>query len=108
MWKLTALALLISFTCYADPSPSPSPVTCNQVIQACDKALEAKEKQLQLSDLALKQALDDRGKLQKDLESTRADKDAWYRNPGLWIAVGILVGGAVVIGGGVAIKQASK
>jgi hypothetical protein len=75
----------------ASPTPSPSPKTiCNQVIKACDKALEDKNKQIKLSDLAIKKLTDDNTELNKKVEESEDKLGSFWRNPYFLVGLGIL------------------
>lgn len=75
------------------PDPKPAKVTCTDVIKACDKALEEKNTAIKISDLAVTQLRDANGKLQTDLDKERESSNSVLKNPFLWGAVGILLGG---------------
>lgn len=70
-------------------------VTCSEVLGACDAALTAKKKELQLSDLALseraKQAVD----LQAQVDTLTSARNSIWVNPWLYLGLG-LVGGALL------------
>lgn len=75
------LILLITQAGYAKP-------TCNEVLNACDKALKAKETQLQIRDEQLGQAQEMLKANAKEIGDLRRSNDAWYNNKLLWLVVG--------------------
>ena len=60
--------------------------TCDDVIAACDKALEDKQKQVDTRDLALREQKDQLRYLSEEL----ADKDSWTHSPWLYFGLGIV------------------
>jgi hypothetical protein len=66
--------------------------TCNEDILICDKALQAKKGELKLCDLAVLQLKDENVLLKTQV----ADKDealrAWYHNPFVLVALGLVIG----------------
>jgi len=75
---------------------SPTPISLQQVLTACDKALTAKENEA---------AVCEQGKQLRDIEITRLGKEAAdakvsessiWKSPALWTAVGVIVG--VIVG----------
>lgn len=109
--KLIMLSLIMNLSgrnTFADsptPSPSPTPkITCNQIIQACDAALaakndtiEKKDRALQLADLAIQHAQDDTVRSYNELNELKESQNNIWHNPFLWVAVG-LIGGILVRG----------
>lgn len=63
---------------------------CIAVIVEADKAINAKNKALQLSDIALKASQDNAASLSKDNDDLRETNAKWYHNP----FVMLLLGGA--------------
>jgi hypothetical protein len=62
------------------------------VLKACDEALKAKQRELDLADLGIKIRDQDRIRLQKENAQLRSQSQAWYNNPVVWAAVGMIVG----------------
>lgn len=71
-------------------------VSCKEVIQKCDKALADKNKELELADLAIQRCNEVNGHLKHELEDTKDERDAWYRNPLVMGLFGVIVGGVAV------------
>lgn len=62
-----------------------SGVTCDEVLRACDEALEASRKEVRaLKDLNALRA--------EEVERLRRNDDTWVRSRALWLGVGILAG----------------
>lgn len=74
----------------ADLSTKP---TCKEVIAQCDKTIEAKNKAIELSNLALKSCSEQSGLAQTELNNSNEKLNAWYRNPFIVGFMGVLVGG---------------
>lgn len=68
---------------------------CNQVIKACDKALESKNKVIKLADLAIKEAQDNNNRLNDLVETKNQQLGSIWRNPIFLIMLG-LVGGLII------------
>lgn len=66
--------------------------TCDDVLNSCDAALKAKQRELDLADLGIKIRDDDRVRLQKENADLRDRGSAWYQNPAVWAAIGVIVG----------------
>ena len=75
----------------SEPAPSLYP-TCSDIITSCRKALGAKDKEIQLSDLAIKQAKDDNIRLNKEVEVKNDQLNSIFRNPIILIGAGLLAG----------------
>lgn len=73
----------------AGPGATPS---CEQVLDACDAALKAKQRELDLADLGIKIRDEHRVELQKENARLREESGAWYRNPFVWAAIGVIAG----------------
>lgn len=69
--------------------------TCNEVLQACDKAFEAKKKEVQLCDLALKKSVDQNAALTKEIKDKEASGSSIFKNPFFLMGIG-LVGGLII------------
>jgi len=61
-------------------------------LQKCDAALEAKKEEARICDLGVKIRTDDRVELQKEIAGLRKANSAWYNNPALWAAIGVIAG----------------
>jgi hypothetical protein len=70
-------------------------VTPDEVIKACDSALEARKEELRLCNLGIKIRTDENVRLEKENADLRDASGVWYKNPFLLIALG-LVGGVVI------------
>ena len=66
--------------------------TCDQTLSACDKALKAKQRELDLADLGIKLRDENRQDLLKENAKLREAGSAWYNNPFVWAAIGVIVG----------------
>lgn len=73
------------------------PVECNQVIEACDEALEAKNKEIEQLHLGLVESMGQSTALTRDLGEANSKLESPFRNPYLMI----LLGGLIGLGGGV-------
>lgn len=62
------------------------------MLDACDSALKAKQRELDISDLGVKIRDEDRVNLQKENASLRDKGSSWYENPFLWASIGLFVG----------------
>lgn len=94
--RQNAIILLLVTSILSSPSLSQAatkPLKCEDVITACDKALEAKNRQLELSDLALKNAVKLNGEAYQKLEEKQKELDRWYRQPLLMFLLGAAAGG---------------
>ncbi len=95
--RLIVLLLIIallgtSFSARAD---------CKDVIQKCDAAIAAKERQVSLCDLALRQSIERGTMLTLEVQEKDAQLSAWFRNPFTTVTVGALLGLVVA---GIALK----
>jgi hypothetical protein len=77
-------------------APEQPKAVCTDVITACDKALEHKNKQIKLSDLAISQQKDIIDKQAVSLAEKDAKLNAFYRSPIFLIGVGVV--GALLLG----------
>lgn len=69
-----------------------SKTSCHDVITKCDKALEDKKHELELSDLGLKTCQSLNGDLMREVEDSRDKLQSWTRNPFIVGALGIITG----------------
>lgn len=70
---------------------------CEAVIESCDKAVQAQEKELTLCDLAIKQTLNQKVQLESDVVRYEHELNSWYRNPLVLIPLGFILGGTAVM-----------
>jgi hypothetical protein len=86
----------LSATAWATPSPTPTAkVTCQDVIKACDQALEDKNKAIEKLNLGLAESTKQAGELSVELDKKEKQLSAWYRNPFILIGLGLL-GGVII------------
>jgi hypothetical protein len=96
--KLIVWLLIIALTA----SGLSARADCLVALQKCDEALQARERQVQICDLALRQSLE-RGMLANlEIRDKDAQLSAWYRNPFTVGTIGALVGLVVA---GIAFKK---
>lgn len=62
----------------------------------CGRALNARNEELRLSDLALKARTEESAAMALQIEDLEDSANAWYNNRWFWLGVG-LVGGAVIV-----------
>lgn len=89
--------LLIAFLMISLLNSAQAETTCKDVITSCDKALEAKNRQIQLSDLALRQTVDRLTRVELQYKEERESASAWYKSPFLYLSVGLI--GGLLLGG---------
>lgn len=65
---------------------------CQDLINKCDAALEARKTELQLSNLALMQSMERSAMLEVELEHKEAKLRSFTRNPFIMSALGLVVG----------------
>lgn len=65
---------------------------CEQVLSACDAALRAKQRELDLADLGIQYRQDEVSRLQKENAALRDRGTAWYNNSFVWAAIGVIAG----------------
>jgi hypothetical protein len=65
---------------------------CPDVLRACDAALKAKQRELDLADLGIQYRQDEVVRLQKENTQLRERSGAWYSNPFVWSAIGVIAG----------------
>ena len=73
----------------ADQAATPK---CEQVLSACDQALRAKQRELDLADLGIQYRQDEVSRLQKENAQLREQSGAWYNNPVVFAALGVIAG----------------
>ena len=70
-----------------------------EALEQCVRTVDAKNKQIKLSDLALQQSRDANLELGKQIEATREENQAFYRNPFIMGTLGLLVGAIIGVRG---------
>lgn len=83
------------------PTALAGTVSCEQVIQACDAALDAKNREIGLKDLAIQQRQDQIVELNSELQDANSKLQSPVRNPFIMTTVGVLIGILVT---GIALK----
>lgn len=66
--------------------------TTDEKLSACDAALTARTKEANLCDLGVKFYAEQQVTLQKENARLREQSSAWYLNPFVWAAVGVIAG----------------
>lgn len=66
------------------------------VARQCRQVVQAKDKTIELKDLAITQCEKTTGDLTHEVEAEKRKADAWYRSPILWSVVGAVAGGYLV------------
>lgn len=79
---------MVTTTAMAQPKPE-----CKDVIAACDKALEDKNKALTLANLAITNCIKHGTNVQLQLNEKTDELNRWYRQPLIVGIIGVLVGG---------------
>lgn len=69
--------------------------SCEQVLDSCDAALKAKQRELDLSDLGVKIRDEDRQRLLTENRELRSQGSSFWTNPFLWATIGLFVGSRV-------------
>jgi hypothetical protein len=77
--------------CLKARGPASAP-TCDETLNLCDAALKGKQRELDLSDLGIKIRQDEIERLQKRNAALEDRGTAWYSNPMVWAALGVIVG----------------
>lgn len=68
---------------------------CSVVLGACDSALKAKQRELDLADLGIKIRDDDRKRLIEENRNLQDKGTSIWSNPFLWATIGLFVGSRV-------------
>lgn len=68
---------------------------CHEVLQSCDAALKAKQRELDLADLGVKLRSDEIERLSNENAKLRDQGTAWYNNGFLWATIGLFIGSRV-------------
>jgi hypothetical protein len=71
-------------------------VTCEEVLEKCGQAVEAKNKQIQKLELGLAKQTERVVDLSSQLEDKNSQLQAWYRNPFVVFSIGLVAGAAVI------------
>jgi hypothetical protein len=71
-------------------------VTCEEVIAKCDAALAAKNTQIKKLELGLTAQTERVADLSSQLEDKNSQLQAWYRNPFVVGALGLVAGAAII------------
>ena len=69
--------------------------SCDKVLQSCDAALKAKQRELDLADLGVKLRSDEIDRLGKENVELRSKGTSIFSNPFLWATIGLFVGSRV-------------
>lgn len=69
--------------------------SCDEVLNSCDAALKAKQRELDLADLGVKLRSDEIERLGKENAKLRDQGTAWYNNGFLWATIGLFIGSRV-------------
>ena len=92
-WLILSALLMMTATARAD---CPARLTqCVEVVDQCKTALEARKREVELCRLGLQQSQSTNSQLNEELEQKNKQLEAWYRNPWLLLAIG-LVGGVAL------------
>lgn len=67
-------------------------VSCDEVLNACDAALKAKSRELDLADLGVKIRQTEMERLQTQNAKLLERGASWYDNPFIWAAIGVIAG----------------
>lgn len=66
--------------------------SCDETLNACDSALKAKQRELDLADLGVKIRDQDRERLIKENAQLRERGTGLFDNPFVWAALGVIAG----------------
>lgn len=85
-----SLAMVIGLSlvapCYAEP------VTCPQVLKACDDVVNAKNEQLRVYGVAIQGYEAETTRLVKENRDLNSKSESMFRNPFLYFALGLVAG----------------
>ena len=65
---------------------------CDALVGLCTRALDAREEQIKVCELAIEQHTEHNALLNTRITQLEADKNAWFRNPFIIGAIGIAAG----------------
>lgn len=82
--KSTLIILLMSTTSFA--------ATTNEQLDACDRALNAKIQEASLCGLGVQLRTNEIDRVSKENAALRERGSAWYENPAVWAALGVIAG----------------
>jgi hypothetical protein len=66
-----------------------------EVVDQCKTALDARKREIELCSLGLQQVQSSNAQLNEEIENKNAQLSAFYRNPWLMIALGLVAGVAL-------------
>lgn len=92
------ISIFVTSTSTAAPSPTPSPDPCLEIIKAADKALEDKDKQIEVRDTQIKGEQELLVKAQTDRDAAKKSSNAWYKNTFLTVGTGVAAGALLPLG----------
>ena len=90
--KLIILLNLLSMSPSLTMAAGTTPPSCDDVLNACGEALKARDKELDLSKLAVQERTSQVDTVQKEYESDENKLNAFYRNPVFLIVLGFAGG----------------
>jgi len=85
----------IDLKSYIPDAPVVAKTTCNDVIQACDEALAAKNKEIDFSIRVITTQDTELTRVRQDLRDEVANNNVWYKNPTILILLGVVAGVAI-------------
>ncbi len=89
------LALLLGFpgALLSDDLTPDRPVTCREVLAACDEAVRSSDDLLKTKDVKIDLQQGELEELSRRTAELQAQRDSIWRNPWVWLFVGAAVGG---------------
>lgn len=66
--------------------------TTEELLSACDAALTAKKDEARICDLGVKLYQNEIERVTKENAQLRESNQAWYKNPFVWAAIGVIAG----------------
>ncbi len=92
--KLTVPLILLCLTTnsFATDTQKTTKTTCNDVLKACDEALQAKDLQIKIRDEQVGQGQAMLNASVKEVEDLKRERDAWYKSPYLYVVLGLAAG----------------
>lgn len=67
--------------------------TCKEVLKKADQAIQVQKVEISKLNLALTETRDDNANLRKEVTQAKKDIQAWYHNPWIMGAIGVVAGG---------------